>query len=53
LFSYKNQDIAAKRSIINLFPPSSIDHNTGNLNSLKVSAALEKIIVYKQTRLSI
>jgi site-specific DNA recombinase len=53
LFSYKNQDIATKRSVINLFLPSSIDLNTGNLNPLKVSAALEKIIVYKQNLLAI
>jgi hypothetical protein len=53
LFSYKNQDMATKRSVINLFLPSSIDLNTGNLNPLKVGAALEKIIVYKQNLIAI
>jgi site-specific DNA recombinase len=40
---YKKQDISGKRYIIDHLTPSSINSNTGNIESLNINSALSKI----------
>jgi site-specific DNA recombinase len=45
--SYKDQDIKGRRDIISLFPPTSINPATANINSLKINEAISLIVKYR------
>jgi site-specific DNA recombinase len=49
---YKNQDVAGKRYIIELFTPISFDPVTKKLNPLKINQAISMIINYSDQNIT-